>query len=378
MRKVAWRHWFAVLTAVPAAASAQVPDLLSALDIGGRAMGYGGGSYVTDSNTISAYANPAGLAYVGDTDFGFVMRNLPESSTSLTGSFRNPTQDTTGERGAFAVTHLGYATRLKGRGGIGVAFTTGGFIRDTQTGNGLDDGNVVIRDYINITQVKSDFFTISYGQSDGRRGLSYGVGLVVATVGVMNKSRGSQLDDAGNFIGTIDVDNSSLGVGVGGVIGLMYVPTHNPNMSFGLSFRTPIDLGNNSSTAAYLDRLPAKLSGGVAFRRDGLRGGRDFWVFALEADAYIGGQTNKLISRKNEVVVGSGFEYNYQMGSTRIPIRVGYQLAPGAGTGFQARDSVTFGVGYRPNNAKFAIDLNFASPTRGGQIDMALCITYRK
>ncbi|MGE0001848.1 MAG: hypothetical protein AB7T05_07245, partial [Fimbriimonadaceae bacterium] len=54
----------ALSTVVGTGAYAQIPDLLNALDAGGRSMGAGGATGVTDANTLSTYHNPAGLAFV--------------------------------------------------------------------------------------------------------------------------------------------------------------------------------------------------------------------------------------------------------------------------------------------------------------------------
>ena len=70
--------------------SAQIPDLMTALDTGGRAMGLGGGTYVTDANTWSINANPAGLGYIRTTTFSMAYRNLPNSVNSVSGDLADP------------------------------------------------------------------------------------------------------------------------------------------------------------------------------------------------------------------------------------------------------------------------------------------------
>src|SRR5579862_7912379 len=88
-------------------AFAQVPDLLNALDAGGRAMGAGGALYPTGSDTLSSYYNPAGLGYVTSTTLGAVMRNLPRSVTQASGDFNNPVLSSSGTTGARQLTHFG-------------------------------------------------------------------------------------------------------------------------------------------------------------------------------------------------------------------------------------------------------------------------------
>ena len=66
---------------------AQIPDLMTALDAGGRAMGLGGGTYGTDATTWSINANPAALGFIRNPMFGASFRNMPESRTSASGNF---------------------------------------------------------------------------------------------------------------------------------------------------------------------------------------------------------------------------------------------------------------------------------------------------
>ena len=65
------------LFSLSSAATAQVPDLLNALDAGGRAMGLGGANNATNVDTLSAFYNPAALAYL---DTGAAGSRLPQSA----------------------------------------------------------------------------------------------------------------------------------------------------------------------------------------------------------------------------------------------------------------------------------------------------------
>src|SRR3954467_8754289 len=78
---------------------AQVPDLLNALDAGGRAMGMGGALYPTSSDTFSSYYNPAGLGYVSKGTVGVAFRNMPKSRTTASGDFNDPGLTSTGQAG---------------------------------------------------------------------------------------------------------------------------------------------------------------------------------------------------------------------------------------------------------------------------------------
>ena len=93
--------------AMSVVANAQIADLLNAFDSGGRAMGVGGSTRVTDSGTGSALDNPAGLAFVGDKSFGVNLRTMPESRTLASGDLNNRTNITANRGGKYGLTHVG-------------------------------------------------------------------------------------------------------------------------------------------------------------------------------------------------------------------------------------------------------------------------------
>ncbi|KXK14322.1 MAG: hypothetical protein UZ18_ATM001001770 [Armatimonadetes bacterium OLB18] len=70
--KDAWKLRTAALAGivVPAVALGQVPDVVDALDAGGRAMGLGGAIYQTGADTVSTALNPAGLGFVNRPTVG--------------------------------------------------------------------------------------------------------------------------------------------------------------------------------------------------------------------------------------------------------------------------------------------------------------------
>ncbi len=358
------------LAALSSGASAQIPDLLTALDAGGRAMGLGGATYVTDASTFSANANPAGLGYLTQPLYGVAYRNLPQSRTVVSGDFADPDFQNGDRQGSFGLTHVGYAFPM-GRGTLGFSYTRSGFIRDERSGNGLSDGALTINNYEETFRAQTDLFTVSYGASAGGGTTNYGLGVVVANQYVLNRQNYDQFN--GNvFVGSVSADNSGTGLGFGIVAGMMV--STGPTSSFGVSAQSPIDLGSNAETQAYYDKIPGRISAGFANRNDGANG--QYILVALQASHYFGGESDTVFARDNYTVFNGGLEYMLRRWNARIPLRFGYAYVPKGGDGFKSRDSFTFGVGYRPNNSDFQLDLSFAKPTDGSALDMALSMTY--
>jgi hypothetical protein len=104
--------------------------------------------------------------------------------------------------------------------------------------------------------------------------------------------------------------------------------------------------------------------------------GADFMIYGLQANYSFGGQTNKVISRRNHLGFAAGMEYNMFRFGGRIPLRLGYSMNPSGGVGFEERNMLTFGFGYRPNNSKFGVDVNFGRSSGGGPTDMSIGISY--
>jgi len=358
--------------AVAATSSAQIPDLVNALDAGGRAMGIGGGTYVTDGNTFSSAYNPAGLAYLTSPAMGVSFRNLPTSSTVVSGNFQDPEFSSDVSLGKMALTHVGYAFPALG-GTVGIAYTVGGFIRDTTVGDNLPNGPLTVRNYQETTRLQTDFFTFSYGRKMGT--MNWGAGIVVANQFV-GGSESYLLFNGGAQVGSNNSSASGNGMGVGLIFGLQGTESSTPNTSWGISVRTPIDLTNNSETSSYYDRIPGRVSFGFVNRANA-GGGSDFLIFGAQADIYFGGQNDKIIPRKNHVAFGGGVEYNMHRFNARIPVRLGFSAVPSGGDGFGSRNTLTFGLGYRPNNSPFTVDLNVAKPTGKGPFDLALSLSYR-
>jgi hypothetical protein len=349
---------------------AQIPDLLNALDAGGRAMGTGGATSVTDANTLSTYHNPAGLAYVGSSTFSVAMRTLPESSSRLTGSFTDPNFETDEFVGARRLTHFGVAMPMRG-GTLGLSYTMGGYIREDRLAGNLTNGLTNVRNYVELLQAQVDYFTVAYGRRAGSANL--GVGVVLANRYLKNTQRYGIFDASNNNIGNVNVDVAGSSNGVGLIAGAQFSSPNNPNTVVGASVRTPIKL--NGGVRGYFDTLPGRASLGVAQRTQGRR--EDFLVFGAQADWYSGGDKGGIIPRKDVLALGAGFEYNYHRWNSRFPIRLGYQSVPSGGAGFGSRDALSFGFGYRPGDQDFGIDLSFAAPSGGGRLDTGLSITYK-
>ncbi len=351
-------------------ATAQIPDLMTALDAGGRAMGLGGATYVTDSNTFSANANPAGLGFISQAQYGVAYRNMPESRTTISGDFNDPDFSTELDSGAFGMTHVGYAFPM-GRGALGVSYTRSGFFRDERSGSGLSDGALTVENYEELFRSQTDLFTISYGAGSTGGGANYGVGLVIANQYILNR-QDYDLFNGSTFVGSVSADNSGSGLGFGIVAGAMM--SVGGNSSFGISAQSPIDLSGNAETESYLDRIPGRVSAGFATRKD--KSNNEYLLYGAQASHFFGGQTNKVFARESYTVFNVGMEFGMVRWNARMPLRFGYTVVPAGGDGFRDRDAFTFGAGYRPLGSDFALDLSFAKPTSGSALDVALSITY--
>lgn len=360
--------------AVCSVAQAQVPDLLNALDSGGRAMGMGGASRVTDGNTYSILDNPAGLVYAGNRTFELSFRNLPSYTTAASGNFNDRTNATKGAAGKMAISHLGTTFDFNG-GTLGVSFTTTGYLNSLTTGNGLQNNGLTVVNLREETRAQIDMFTVSYGKR--MRDLNVGYGLIVANSYANATQSYVLLDSGNNQVGSTNSNISGNGIGFGAVIGVQGTMQGSDTMAWGASLRTPIDLSGNGNSADVLDRIPGKFSFGLAGRKDQFMGGNEFLSWGIQGDYYFGGQGGKIIPRDSVFGLGAGIEYNMYKFNGRIPFRLGYSYVPGGGSGFTDRNALTFGIGYRPTNQNFSFDLNFAKARGTGAMDMAFGISYR-
>jgi hypothetical protein len=327
-------------------------------------MGVGGSFGVTVADTLSGFYNPAGLAYVDSGTIGVAYRNLPSSRTRVSGSRANPNQSTDQFRGNSAISHVGFALPVKS-GVFGLSYTVGGYVRDRTAGTVTDGVNTAALE--SRRTLRTDYYTLAYGQTTRDQTASYGIGVVFAR---------TELDfreTFGNFDST-DTSGSTNGVGV--ILGAQFVPKGASNTSFGISYRSEIKLNGNNQVESLYRKIPARLAAGLAIRQDGLRGGRDFLVYGLQVQHFFSGDGSSQFDRNAQTVGSAGVEYNFSQGSGRIPVRLGFNLVPAGGDLYGSRNALTFGVGYRPNDGRYGFDVNFATPQRGGY-DVGLSFTYR-
>lgn len=369
------RYLSLALAVAPAAAWSQVPDLVNAFDAGGRAVGMGGVTSVTGSDTLSGYYNPAGLGYVNRATLGLTFRNMPESRTVVTGDI-GPTGTqrlaTSGQGGPTAMGHAGVAIPIGGRNGstngtVALTLTKGGVLRDLRTGGaGLTEGGNPAGGYRQLLKSTTDFVNLSYGRTTGDGAFNYGVGIVYA----LNRQMNHKVAPSGTS--TFDADATGLGLQVG----ILATPPGGNNLSFGASVRTPIKLRGGNGNPLIYERIPGRMQAGLAFRKDGFRGGRDFMVFGAELSYFFGGESSAFIDRDTQTMFGIGGEYHYSMGSGVIPVRLGYNFIQKGGQFFGPRNTFTFGLGYRPSNSDWGIDVNWGRPQNGGS-DFSLSLVYR-
>lgn len=354
--------------ATMAPAFGQVPDLLNTFDAGGRAMGTGGALYPTSSDTLSSYYNPAGLGYVNHSTLGVVIRNLPNSESVASGEFNDEKLDTKARPGKADLTHFGAVFPWR-RGAFGLSYTVGGYIDDLRSGD-ITVGGLTVTNYLEQVRARTDFFTLAYGQPSGDGALSWGIGAQFVQQSVHDQIRGDI--DGG---GTLEANPNGTTFGIAGIVGFQYTP-RGQNMTLGASYRSQVDLSHNDQTSPLLDKIPARLLGGIAYRQDGMRGGKDFVVYGLNVAHYFKVNNGTLFKRTAQTTVGAGFEYNYLFNGARVPFRFGYNFIPSGGVGYGDRNSLTFGIGYRPLNNAYTLDLNFAAAQQGG-FDFALGATWR-
>jgi hypothetical protein len=369
-RKLVWLSLGAAT--LTCTATAQVPDLLNALDAGGRAMGTGGSLYSTGADTLSTFYNPAGIAFLTQPQVGAAYRNLPKSKTTMSGDTSDPVFDSSGSRGGSTLTHFGYVSPIRnGKAGVfGLSYTVGGYINDSLQGS-TTSGSLTTTKQLS-RMARADYYTAAYGKANSDQTFSWGVG-----VQVLEQQLDYHLNQTDTNGGSIIRNDSNTGTGVGVIAGIQVTPKNHPNTSFGLSYRSEINLTGNSSTSDLYDKVPARLLGGVAFRQDGFRGGKDFVIYGAQVMHFFSADNGPDFDRGNQTTAGFGVEYNYSLGSSaRIPLRVGYNVVPSGGDGFGNRDAFTFGIGYRPNDGRYTFDINFANPQHGGY-DIGVALNYK-
>jgi hypothetical protein len=369
--KIARKLSIVALAGVSAAGYGQVPDLLTSFDAGGRAFGSAGNTYVTSADTLSATHNPAGLGYLNQSAVGISGRTYPTTRTFLSGPLSNPRLNTIEEEGDIRFSHVGFAKPLgSNRGTIGVAWTVGGWMHDDQFGFNLEGG---IETFLDSLRIRTDFINFSWGKASADQTSAFGFGIVVAANSIYNR-RFITFSDPNIPPVSARSDETSYGVGVQG--GFMFTPRNQPNLTIGIMARTPIEMTDDGGAIALYDRIPGELSIGAAFRQDGYRGGKDYIVYGGQLNAFFGSGSSDRVPRDDHAHGHIGFEYNYHMSSFVIPIRFGYNIVPAGGDNFDDRNSFTYGIGYRPNNKPWSVDLAYGN-AKGGVNDMAITLGVR-
>ena len=99
-------------------------------------------------------------------------------------------------------------------------------------------------------------------------------------------------------------------------------------------------------------------------------------VIGAEVQHYFDGGDGVFFDRDPQTVFGVGLEYNYSHSSVRIPVRIGYNFVQAGGFAYGSRNAFTYGIGFRPNNSDWGLDLSFGKPTGGGS-DVGLSLSYR-
>lgn len=362
---------------------AQVPDLLTAFEATGRNLGLGSGIGATSSNPASTVNNPAGLGYANRAAFSVTLRNLTGSKSKWSRNYLNPDVSTDGVSGNRSVTQVGLIRPLRGNAAIGLNYSVAGFIKDQVTGTGLLDGGTILNNYQEELRLKTDLFTVSWGQATRDYTRSFGVGVVFASHNTRDWQQYQLFDnnstpnDTGDdtFLANVSLSNSGTQSGIGVVAGLQFNP--NADFSYGLSVRSPIALSGGSEVKDYYKRIPGKASFAVAKRMQTAKRSDDFILLGGQLDWYFGGSNTALVNRdSSQIGLGVGAEYNYRLRGAYVPIRMGFRNIGKGGDGFSSFSAFTFGFGYNPDQQNFGIDVDFGSNSRGGT-DMSLMMSYR-
>jgi hypothetical protein len=360
----------------------QIPDVLNALDAGGRSLGMGGAIEGVDPSALSSYYNPASLGFLKRSDVQIDFRNLPGSHSQVSGSRSDQVFDSQGVSGPRTISDLSFAVPVSslfrhGSGTLGFSYAIGGYINDTATGPqaGLADGPLTLQNYVAERYVLNDFYTLAYGVANSSKTASFGIGAIYSTAAVRFSESGNAVDSNNNPVNFPGANVSYNAHGFGAIIGAQIVPAGTPNFSLGASFRTPISLTDTGPGGIY-DRIPGRFLASASYRLDNVSRGGDFILLGSQYQDFFGGEASYAFDRTSQTVAGVGLEYDHVMGSFRIPLRIGYESVGGGGNMFGSRNLLTYGIGYRPLSDGYSIDLNMATASSGGT-DFDLSAAYR-
>ncbi|MGI8923144.1 MAG: hypothetical protein ACR2HJ_03730 [Fimbriimonadales bacterium] len=362
-----------VFACLAGAAFADIPDMLSSFEMGGRGLGMGGAIYSNSSDPSASYWNPAGLGHITASQVEVNFRNRPSNNTTLTGNFNNPDEDTQGTFGRNQFSFLGVAVPFRS-GTLGLSYALGGYARELRQGTGLivDPIENITADVFTRDAVSDEFITLAYGMKRGSS-MTIGAGVVYARESIMNQTQINLFQNGDPIPGPDPTDDNETADGFGAIVGVQFQPGSNPNTSVGVSFRTPIKLSGFDVFDSYSDTIPARLQGGIIFRKDGLRGGRDYLIGGIDAAYYFAANGGLALERQGHVSGGIGFEYNLSQSYGFIPLRLGVRATQSGGDNFTQRNAVTFGLGYRPTNGRWWLDLG-GSSGGGSSPDFAVSI----
>jgi len=360
----------------------QMSDTMYSFEMGGRAYGMGGSIYSNSADASASYWNPACLGLVQTTLVEVVMRNRPISRTELAGTLEGGF-DSTGEIGyGFQSLSFGGVTWPFRGGTLGLSYAVGGYVR--QDGFGDDLNSSILGGPLTaqtLFRSLTEFFTLAYGRPMGENS-NIGVGLVFARQSLSDKANVFVTNDPNTIILSGGFDD--LGSGVGAIVGYQFTPPGKQNVSFGASYRTEINLSGMETGLPFMDVIPARLQGGLAFRVDGLRGGRDFLVGGVDVMYTFPANAGRVLENDGQFSAGIGIEYNWTQSFGYLPIRIGFRFIDKSikrqvalqEDPFVARQIVTFGIGYRPKNAPYSLELNLAAGNEQNTPDIALGLQF--
>jgi hypothetical protein len=360
---------------------AQIPDLLNAFDAGGRSLGMGGALHGSDPSSMSAYYNPASLGYITKTEVDLALHNLQNSETVIGNTYANPSYHTHSLSGTKAVTDVGVSVPVKplfgnGKASVALNYNVGGYVHDVAqtSSNGFPDGSLTLTNYQLLRSIETDFITLAYGQSIPSRTFSFGFGLMYAQTGTNYDSTGSAVDSNGNAATFSGSNINYQAHGLGFIVGGQFIPATLPNFSLGLSYRSAIGLDAGTNSGIY-DRVPARALANATYRIGGAGHG-DYGLVGVQYQYFFDGDASADFDRKGQSVLGLGAEYDHQIGSFTIPLRIGLESASAGGDGYEYRRVFTYGIGLRPSDSRYSLDFNWSTMDGGGK-DFGISAGYR-
>lgn len=367
-------------------------NTLYSLGIAGRGYGMGGAfAAIADDVTATAW-NPAGLAYLTRPEFQVMMRSMSDSNTAQFGSVANTTSITESGNGSQKVDFFGAALPLgkNGRGllrggTLGFAFWKGGFYENhlfaARLTSGDPDSDLEIRPRVQDMRSMVDYFTVAYGWQPSSAKLKFGIGLVYAQQSFDFNKTETIVDpnDPGNPLGTTTTQINETGSGVGahlGVIGKIEGGRGN----FGATFRSEIKLSDFGAADTFAEKIPAQLSGSLSYVLREVKRGEttDYLLGAVQVDHFFAANGGLTAATSDFTNFGLGLSYSLSWRGASIPVRVGFHNYQSGGSSLFSNEQVfTFGLGWRPTDSLYSIDLDFGSSNRHSGMDVSLAFGYR-